>query len=268
MLRKILYADTEALDNYISIIDGYIFDEQEIVQSSTTNKGGKLGVGFSKVNAEGNLGNQKEEKISLNARVNDASKLDKIIKYLKENDELKYYENIDEEIWNDIYRDDFIEVLVTPRFSKFEEVTNAMNSIKQLCEVVQTFLGDNVIDDAGKEAINGFERLSESRNRNSLSCVFNFEDKKYPLIGTIDKTYLKTSKDNFVSQAYMLCKIQKKIDKGNSICLDEIFEDVKSIAINREQRRKMAKKDMSNPKEIKDKIMGPAFVVIPIAIYQ
>ena len=120
MLRKILYADTEALDNYISIIDGYIFDEQEIVQSSTTNKGGKLGVGFSKVNAEGNLGNQKEEKISLNARVNDASKLDKIIKYLKENDELKYYENIDEEIWNDIYRDDFIEVLVTPRFSKFE----------------------------------------------------------------------------------------------------------------------------------------------------
>lgn len=66
----------------------------------------------------------------------------------------------------------------------------------------------------------------------------------------------------------MLCKIQKKIDKGNSICLDEIFEDVKSIAINREQRRKMAKKDMSNPKEIKDKIMGPAFVVIPIAIYQ
>ena len=66
----------------------------------------------------------------------------------------------------------------------------------------------------------------------------------------------------------MLCKVQKKIEKGNSICLDEIFEDVKSMAINREQRRQISKKNMSNPKEIKDKIMGPAFVVIPIAIYQ
>ena len=66
----------------------------------------------------------------------------------------------------------------------------------------------------------------------------------------------------------MLCKIQKKIEKGNSVCLDEIFEDVKSMAVNREQRRKMSKKDMTNPIEIKDKINGPAFVVIPIAIYQ
>lgn len=32
MLRKILYTATEELDNYFSIIDGYIFDEQEIVQ--------------------------------------------------------------------------------------------------------------------------------------------------------------------------------------------------------------------------------------------
>lgn len=268
MLRKILYADTEALDNYISIIDGYIYEEQEITQSSTTNKGGKLGVGFSKANIEGNLGNQKEEKISLNAKVNDASKLDKIIKYLKENEELKYYENINQEIWSDIYRDDFIEVLVTPRFSKLEEVTNAVNNFKQLYDAFEPFLGGNTINEKGKEVLNGFERLSNSRNDNSLSCVFNFEDKKYPLISNIDKTYLKTSKDNFVSQVYMLCKVQKKIEKGNSICLDEIFEDVKSMTMNREQKRQMAKKDMSNPKEIKDKIMGPAFVVIPIAIYQ
>lgn len=32
MLRKILYTATKAFDNYFSIIDGYIFDEQEIVQ--------------------------------------------------------------------------------------------------------------------------------------------------------------------------------------------------------------------------------------------
>lgn len=268
MLRKILYADSEALDNYISAIDGYIYEEQEIMQSSTTNKGGKLGIGIKKINAEGNLRNQQEEKVSLNAKITDASKLDKIIKYLQNEDNLKYYERINEDIWNGIYRDDFIEVLVTPRFSKLEEVTNAASNFKQLIDIFEPFLGSNALDEKGKEALNGFEQLSNSRNSNSLSCVFNFEDKKYPLIGNIDKTYLKTSKDNFVSQVYMLCKIQKKIEKGKSICLDEIFEDVKSIASNREQQRKLNKKDMSNPAEIKDKINGPAFVIIPIAIYQ
>lgn len=267
MLRKILYADTDALDNYISTIDGYLYDEQEITKSSSTNKGGKVDIGIKAINAEGNLGNQKEEKISLNAKITDASKLDKIIKYLQSQDELRYYENINEEIWNNIYRDDFIEVLVTPRFSKLEEVTKAVNNFKQLIDAFEPFLG-NTVDEKGKEALNVFEQLSSSRNSNSLSCVFNFEDKKYPLIGDIDKNYLKTSQDNFVSQVYMLCKIQKKIEKGKSIYLDEIFEDVKSMALNREQKRKMNKKDMSNPAEIKDKVNGPAFKVIPIAIYQ
>jgi len=40
------------------------------------------------------------------------------------------------------------------------------------------------------------------------------------------------------------------------------------MALNREQRRKMNQKDMSNLAEIKDKVNGPAFIVIPIAIYQ
>lgn len=268
MLRKILYADTEALDNYISIIDGYTYEEQEIIQSTTTNKGGKAGIGFKATNIGGNFVKQNEEKISLNAKITDASKLDKIIRYLKSEDSLKYYESINEEIWKDIYRDDFIEVLVTPRFSKLEEVTNAANTFKQLVNAFEPFLGENYLDKKTTNALSGFERLSNSQNKNSLSCVFNFEDKKYPMIGNIDKMYLKTSKDNFVSQVYMLCKIQRKIEKGNSICLDEIFEDVKSMALNREQRRKMIQKDMSNPAEIKDKINGPAFVVIPIAIYQ
>lgn len=268
MLRKILYADTEALDNYISIIDGYTYEEQEIIQSTTTNKGGKAGVGFKATNIGGNFVKQNEEKISLNAKITDASKLDKIIRYLKSEDSLKYYESINEEIWKDIYRDDFIEVLVTPRFSKLEEVTNAANTFKQLVNAFEPFLGENYLDKKTTNALSGFERLSNSQNKNSLSCVFNFEDKKYPMIGNIDKMYLKTSKDNFVSQVYMLCKIQRKIEKGNSICLDEIFEDVKSMALNREQRRKMIQKDMSNPAEIKDKINGPAFVVIPMAIYQ
>ena len=37
--------------------------------------------------------------------------------------------------------------------------------------------------------------------------------------------------------------------------------------MNREQKRKMPK-NISNPKEFKDVINGPATVIVPIAIYQ
>ena len=65
----------------------------------------------------------------------------------------------------------------------------------------------------------------------------------------------------------MLCKVLKKIPKGQSIKLDEIFEDIKKLPLNREQRRSMPK-NMDNPDIMKDVIKGPAIMVTPIAVYQ
>ena len=48
---------------------------------------------------------------------------------------------------------------------------------------------------------------------------------------------------------------------------DEIFDDIKKIPMNRQQRRKMPK-NMDNPDELKDVVKGPALVVVPIAVYQ
>ena len=72
---------------------------------------------------------------------------------------------------------------------------------------------------------------------------------------------------NIKSECYLFCKIQRKIEKGESIELDEIFENVKNLDLNREQKRKMSK-NLSNPKELRDSIKGPAFIVTPIAIYR
>ena len=124
-----------------------------------------------------------------------------------------------------------------------------------------------MLDANAEKALNGFETLSKVKKEKTITCVFNFEDKKYPLVAYLDEGFLKISKEKFISQSYMFCKVQKKIEKGESIALDEIFENFKSLAVNREQRRKMPK-NLSNPEVIKDKIKGPALVVIPIAIYQ
>ena len=65
----------------------------------------------------------------------------------------------------------------------------------------------------------------------------------------------------------MVCKVLRKIPKGKSVKLDEIFDDIKKIPMNRQQRRSMPK-NMDNPDVLKDVVKGPALVVVPIAVYQ
>lgn len=266
-LRNILYVDSNTLENYVSQIDGYTYEEETIVNSISNGKEGKAGIGFTKVSAEGNLLKHKEESSTKNAKITDASKLDKIIKYLNKENELKYYESIDENSWSSICREDFLEVLVTPRLSRMAEITNAARNFRNLADIFQPLVDKPMIDKKTEEALTGLESLSKLKKDNSLTCVFNFADNKYPIIAYLDDSCLKVTKDKFFSQATMLCKIQRKIDKNEAIELDEILSDFKSLATNRKMRRNMPK-NLSNPEEFRDKIKGPAFVAIPIAIYQ
>lgn len=68
-------------------------------------------------------------------------------------------------------------------------------------------------------------------------------------------------------QSYVLCKVLRKIPKGKNIKLDESFDDVKNLPLNRKQRRNVPK-NMDNTDMVRDVIYGPALVVIPIAVYQ
>lgn len=199
-----------------------------------------------------------------------AAKFDKVFKYLQSGDEdeqVKYYEFLTEEEFNSLHRDDFLEVLVTSRFSKMKELTDSVMKVADLAKVIQIITDEEILDKKAKEAVDGFSALGQLREGKEISCVFNFEDGKYPLVAYLDQSYFRCSEDNFVGESYLLCKIIRKVQKGQSVKLDEIFGDVKKLPLNREQRRKMPK-NMDNPKEIKDVVKGPALIVIPIAVYQ
>ena len=99
------------------------------------------------------------------------------------------------------------------------------------------------------------------------TTLFRSSEKQYPLVASLDENYFRCEQESFVGQAYMLCKVIRKIPKGQSIKLDEIFDDIKKLPMNRAQRRNMPK-NMDNPAELRDVIKEPALVVLPIAVYQ
>lgn len=148
-----------------------------------------------------------------------------------------------------------------------QEVSNMAKSLNNMINAFQPYMNENMLDDKTKEALAGFESISNLNNDSTISCVFNFEDKKYPIVAKLDSNLLKTDVENIKSECYLLCKVQRKIESGKSIELDEIFDEFKNLNLNREQKRKMSK-NLSNPKELRDSIKGPAFIVIPIAIYR
>ena len=51
-LRKILYVDSEALNNYVSQIDGYTYEEETITNSINKEKGGTAGIELFKARAK------------------------------------------------------------------------------------------------------------------------------------------------------------------------------------------------------------------------
>ena len=245
-LRNFLYLNTKVLEDYVAAIDGYIYDEesQEIATSSENTLGGKGTI--SVISGNGSHTGKRSEEIKRSVHISDAAKFEKVYKYLRSDDEgLKYFEFLTDADYSGLYRDDFLEVLVTARFSKMKELTDSVKN----------------------EAIQGFSALGQMKSGKEIACVFEFEDGLHPLVAYLDESYFRCGQENFVGQAYLLCKIIRKVPKGQSIKLDEIFDDIKKLPLNRSQRRNMPK-NMDNPAELRDVIKGPALVVLPIAVYQ
>jgi len=268
-LRNFLYLNTKVVEDYVSAIDGCVYDEEDqvIATSKQNTLEGKASIPL--IGASGTHTGTHSEQITRSAKVSDAAKFDKIFKYLEsqEEDGLAYYESLPDDVYAKLRRDDFLEVLVTPRFSKMKELTDSMKKFSALADVIQTLTPQPILDEGTQEAIQGFSALEQLRAKKEIACVFEFEDGQYPLIAYLDESFFRCEQDNFVGQAYLLCKVMKKIPAGQSVQLDEIFEDIKKMPLNREQRRKMPK-NMNNPAEIRDVVKGPAMVVLAVAVYQ
>ena len=269
-LRNFLYLNTKIIDDYLSAIDGYVYNEEAQSIATSTEAAMRAGGSIKLVSGEGTHTGKTAEEITRSVQISDAAKFDKVFRYLQAGDEdeqIKYYELLSEEIFNDLRRDDFLEVLVTARFSKMKELTDTVKKFNEMATVLQGITNQQLIDKQAAEAVAGFSALGQLQSRKAISCVFNFEDGKYPLVAYLDEDYFKCDQENFIGESYMVCKVLRKIQKGQSVKLDEIFDDIKKIPLNRQQRRNLPK-NMDNPEGLRDVIKGPALVVVPIAVYQ
>ena len=56
--------------------------------------------------------------------------------------------------------------------------------------------------------------LSQLKSGKEIACDFEFEDKQYPLVVSLDENYFWSEQESFVGQAYLLCKVIRKYPKA------------------------------------------------------
>lgn len=139
-LRNFYYINKKLLEDYIAAIEGYTYEEetQKVNETSQRAAGAKAGV-FG-VTGDGKYEKQSSEEKERKVHISDAAKFEKLFVYLSDNEDtpLLYYEMLNSEIFDSLHRDDFIEVLVTPRFSKMKELSDTVKKISSLAEVFET----------------------------------------------------------------------------------------------------------------------------------
>ena len=200
-LRNFLYLNTKIVNDYLSSIEGYIYDEEAQSIATSSENALKAGIGGRLFSGDGAHTGKAEEEVKRSVHISDAAKFDKVFKYLQDSDEdeqIKYYECLSDEIFNNLCRDDFLEVLVTARFSRMKELTSTVKKLSELASVFQEITDQPILDKKEREAVTGFSALDQLQSGKAISCVFNFEDGKFPLIAYLDENYFKCNQENFV----------------------------------------------------------------------
>ena len=182
-LRNFYYINKKLLEDYIAAIEGYTYEEETQKINETSQKAAGAKAGVFGVTGDGKYEKQSSEEKERKVHISDAAKFEKLFVYLSDNEDtpLLHYEMLNSEIFDSLHRDDFIEVLVTPRFSKMKELSDTVKKISSLAEVFETITQQSILDKKSEEAITGISALGNLKSESGISCVFSFEDNQFPV---------------------------------------------------------------------------------------
>jgi len=266
ILRNFLYLNNQLLDDYLSALEGALFEET-IVEKSEKSLEGKGGINIQVAEIRGKKGSIKGIETTKKVNLTDSGKFQRLYEILNIKNGIQYYENMTPEKWNTIERNCILECLVKITFSKLESIVEAAEQMLPFTEMVKQFSNDSIIDDKSLVAIEGLKELGKLNRKNGIPCICSFTNNpEYKIISYLNPEFLKVSKGQMIGELNLFCKVQRKLEDNEKIELFNIVPSVGELNLNREQKRKL-KKDLKLPSEFKDTVKSPAVLVIPIAIY-
>ena len=265
ILRKFYYVDTETIDAYLSSIEGVIYKFEEISEKSMDNKGIGGGISALPVKVNAGLKSQIETETSKKVIQTYAGKFQKIYSYLEQNESLLFFDNIDEQTWTTLSRNQFVELDVNLRFSKID---NLISSFSKLIPSIGK-IDPGILDDDSKKALYIMDFLNDINKQNGLPAELQLiNGGVYKFISYFNPNcFINLNLDLLPNEVTVFAKIQRKLKENEKVNLINIIPMLEKMALNREMRRGMKNSINDLPDELTDNVKGPGAVIIPIAVY-
>ena len=273
MLRKYLYLDEDFINDAYATIFGYDHETEEITTNIDSHIGGKIGLN-KVITVESASQKQSLNSTKVSAVKTSAAKLQNILNYIKEeNNEIPYYEQIDNNIFSSFNRDDVFEGVFNLTFTKIEQYAILSTKTSDFAKII-----GKDFDTKTKESMSGLIALAKQERLKGLTCILNFvyNNNDYPCFCRIDERFLKTEYTLLQNEVTIVCKISRVIPKDRTINLTDITElsKIKVENTNTKSGRTQQVQNIKNGnhnnivKQFQDEIKGPAIEIVPIAIYK
>lgn len=266
ILRNFLYLDTATVDDYLSTLEGSIpegtYDQTDLDKKG---KGGKAGYKI----IEGNIAAESSSEIKQKRAVTDAAKFQRLFELLEESEQYRYLDVFDSMLWGAISRGDILEVQANIRFPDWFGVTQAIDDLSPLIDLMAAIGEEQIIDRKTRNAIqsiSGFGKLLENR---PMPIVFHaISTLGYDFTANLAKQYLRVTLSDLQGEATVYGKVQRILPKGEKHEVFSIFPAFSTSlpSLSKAQKDKM-QRDLAK-QNLAQVIKGPAIILSPVAIYR
>lgn len=266
ILRNFLFLDTATMEDYLATLEGYVIegtvDQTEVEKKDRSGKAGYKIV-------EGEIASEKSTETKQKLAVTDGAKFQKLYELLEKKDSVQFLDAFDEEIWTQLRRGELLEVDAIIRFPKPFTLTQAIEDLSPLMDIMATFGEDSLADPKSRAALEGMSAIAKLAEGKPIPILFEAASTPgFTFVANLPRRHLRCQLSDLEGEATVVGKIQRILAKGTKCEVFSLFPAFASSlpSLTREQRNQMQREMVK--KELAEVVKGPAIIVTPLAIYR
>lgn len=270
ILRHFLYLDRDLVTEFLAQIEGGVFTEERELSTEGTGRGasGSVGAGLAKVSAGGRKEQARERERTV--RQTAASEFQRLYDVLVERDALTRIEGDASAQVDGVDVGAIVEVVGSWRVPGFSQLAPLIESLQTFQSIVPSADNELVLPTEAEIGLRAIARLAESYE--AIPAIVSPGGGAPALAMTLPaEGDTSVAQSELAGEATALMKVLRRVRDGETYLVQDPFLGLAAVIPADQRESLMAIFDdpnLATTGVTRPEVQGPAFVVLPIAIYR
>jgi hypothetical protein len=266
MLRQFLYLDCDLTGQFLSQLEGGLYEAETHSRRSTSGSRleGKLSAGV----AGGGGGRQsaEEEAVSRTLRQTPESDFQRFVTFLEQTDDLRLIDALDDSEWRALQRGQIVEVDASMHLPTIAHLLDAATGLAPLLNALPAFGGE--VSDADAEGIAAM--MSFAQTTVTVPVVASpVGSPGFRFVADLKRDALQVDAHELDGEATIVAKVRRKLATDEKYMVFEFFAGQNSLPKKLRDDLQASFADAEGEEFGDDLfITSPAAIVTPIAVYR